>query len=412
MSVLNRPLFQRYARQPMMQQPMQQPMMQQPTGVMASSPELMQASMGYKQGGMVQGYQNGMIVNANSYSDPFLNPPAQEPAVQAPVAQAPAVQAPVDITQSPTSFLDSILSPTTGAFGGTGSFEPSTGPIMDSVFNLTTYIAKQMSGDDPLTGAENIGTAVENGTVEPEAVGLTKEELDQSPSEQASAALKAAGKNVPKGTKGKIEAMKSLISDAFGVDASRYDNLRSLNRAAIGFAIAEGGDIATALKQGAQGAAAIEEKQLSREDSMSKIALEQVFAEKMAAMKASAAGGAAGANKFRNPINAYQDALESAMEQGKDPGFKAQFLEPNGLSLTEYAQQQAMAVVQSSYTPGQLAGTPFASASEPAGKAVNITAPTATGGGLPVVTNQTEYDALPPGAEFIQNGETRSKPKE
>jgi hypothetical protein len=66
-----------------------------------------------------------------------------------------------------------------------------------------------------------------------------------------------------------------LISEAYGVDPSRYDNLRSLNRAMVGFTIAEGGDIATALKQGAAGAAKIEETQLAREDAITEAAIGQ-----------------------------------------------------------------------------------------------------------------------------------------
>ena len=327
MSVLNRPLFQRYARQPMMQQPMQQPMMQQPTGIMASSPELMQASMGYKQGGMVQGYQDGTTVHA----DPLarlraLAASGQDAAVyDAQRSGQPAT----DITLSPADFaagqankapapgsavndylnrVDSgeIFNENMAAIreANEGSEdEPSTsdgfvpqfpgdvpeGTLTDEPSTSDGFVP-QFPGDVPegtLTIAEALalGAKVEEGTVD---AGMTPKELDQSPSEQASAALKAAGKNVPKGTKGKIEAMKSLISDAFGVDASRYDNLRSLNRAAVGFAIAEGGDIATALKQGAQGAAAITEKQLAREDEITGMAVSQVFAEKAAAAKAAA----------------------------------------------------------------------------------------------------------------------------
>ena len=321
MSVLNRPLFQRYARQPMMQQPMQQPMMQQPTGVMASSPELMQASMGYKQGGMVQGYQDGTTVHA----DPLarlraLAASGQDAAVYA--AQRSGQPA-TDITLSPADFaagqankapapgstvndylnrVDSgeIFNENMAAIreaneGSEDGFVPQfpgdvpKGTLTDEPSTSDGFVP-QFPGDVPkgtLTIAEALalGAKVEDGTVD---AGMTPKELDQSPSEQASAALKAAGKNVPKGTKGKIEAMKSLISDAFGVDASRYDNLRSLNRAAIGFAIAEGGDIATALKQGAQGAAAIAEKQMAREDEITGMAVGQVFAENTAAAKAAA----------------------------------------------------------------------------------------------------------------------------
>ena len=45
------------------------------------------------------------------------------------------------------------------------------------------------------------------------------------------------------------------------------------------------------------------------------------------------------------------------------------------------------------------------------GSAVSAPPPAAAGGGgLPTVSTQAEYDALPPGAQFIQNGQTRRKP--
>lgn len=380
MSVLNRPLFQRYARQPMMQQPMQQPMMQQPTGVMASSPELMQASMGYKQGGMVQGYQDGMTVNANSYSDPFLNPPAQEP----------AVQAPVDITQAPTEFKESITEPTVPTmFGFTEE------GVNQEVQKLTT------TPKDPMSEAIQTGeAAIESGLVKeiPPELQIAADTLvdpETTPTEETEEILKGMGKESPKGTKGKISAMKALISDTFGVDASRYDNLRSLNRAAVGFAIAEGGDIATALKQGAQGAAAIEEKQLSREDSMSKIALEQVFAEKMAAMR-NAATNAGKASDY-TPERLRQRAIEAILRNPDQFNvYNAETGQVDPAAVQREADILVTAMAQN----------------DPSAGAVDITDPTATGGGLPVVTNQTEYDALPPGSEFIQNGKTRSKPNE
>lgn len=239
MNVLNRPLFQRYARQPMMQQPM----MQQPVGIMASSPELMQASMGYNQGGPVLGYRKGTVVRPT-----------------------------VDITQEPVEFKETIT-----------ETETVTQKPMQIAPSPQTNNNRVEEPSKPATNefaeAEKLGTqAFEN-----------NENLNLTPSEEATEILSSLGKDVPKGTKGKIDAMKSLISDTFGVDASRYDNLKALNRAAVGFAIAKGDDIAAALESGARGAAAIEQSRLSREDSMSKIALEQVFAEKLAGMRNAAA---------------------------------------------------------------------------------------------------------------------------
>lgn len=264
MNVLNRPLFQRYARQPMMQQPM----MQQPVGIMASSPELMQASMGYNQGGPVLGYRRGTVV-----------------------------QPTVDITQEPIEFQETVTETEVATPGNRAGV--IIGETTDSA-----AAAPDNSDADKLAEAEKIGEqAVDE--------NATEEDKNLTPSEEADKIIAGMGKDAPKGTKGKIGAMKDLIKETFGVDASRYDNLKSLNRAMVGFAIAEGGDIASALKQGAAGAAAIEEKSLARDDSMSQMALQQVFAEKLAGMRNAAA--MAGKASDYTPERLRQRAIEAIL---------------------------------------------------------------------------------------------------
>lgn len=331
---------------------MQQPMMQQPVGIMASSPELMQASMGYNQGGPVQGYAGGKTVTpgnragviiGETYSDPFLNPPAT-----------------VDITQEPIEFQETVTTPGNRAGVIIGETTDSAAAAPDN------------SDADKLAKAEELGTKVVD-------KNSTEGDKNLTPPEEAGTILAAMGANVPKGTKGKIGAMKDLIKETFGVDASRYDNLKSLNRAMVGFAIAEGGDIASALKQGAAGAAAIEEKSLARDDSMSQMALQQVFAEKLAGMRASRSGAPGGANRPRSPINAYQDARESAMRLAQDPVFAVR-INKSGKTIEQWVHEQALGVVERSYTPEQLVGTRFAQPVEET-DAVDITTPTVTGVG-------------------------------
>ena len=369
MNVLNRPLFQRYARQPMMQQPMmQQPMMQQPVGIMASSPELMQASMGYNQGGPVQGYAGGktvtpgnragVIIGETTNSNPSLIPPPT-----------------VDITQEPIEFQETVTK-TPGNRAGV-----IIGETTDNFVQRSRHTANNETMADITaleSDAEKLAKAEELGT---EAVDKNSTEGDRNltPPEEAATILAGLGANVPKGTKGKIGAMKDLIKETFGVDASRYDNLKSLNRAMVGFAIAEGGDIASALKQGAAGAAAIEEKSLARDDSMSQMALQQVFAEKLAGMRASRSGATGGANRPRSPINAYQDTLESAKRMAQDDVVAAR-IRKSGKTIEEWAHEQALRVVERSYTPEMLVGTRFAQPVEET-DAVDITTPTVTGVG-------------------------------
>lgn len=304
MNTLNRPLFQRYARQPMMQQPM----MQQPVGIMASSPELMQASMGYNQGGSVQSPASSLgyyvvDVQGNIIKDTRPTTSREQ----------------VDITQEPIEFQETVTE-TVGGFTEEGlaqEVEKYSDPFLNP--DVPSEPKPEASDADTLSKAEQLGAqAVDNGELNPDtapaplaAAVNTLNDPDKTPTEEADAILAGMGKNAPKGTKGKIGAMKDLIRDTFGVDASRYDNLKALNRAAVGFAIAKGDDIAAALERGAQGAAAIEEKSLARDDSMSQMALQQVFAEKLAGMRNAAA--MAGKASDYTPERLRQRAIEAIL---------------------------------------------------------------------------------------------------
>ena len=292
---MNRDLFQRYARQPRPQAPAA------PSGIMASSPELMQASMRYQQGGMVQPpvaqprvnpqfrpdlmrYQQGGSVQSPASSLGYYVTDAQGNIIKDTRPTNSREQ--VDITETPTEFKETVT-------------EKPADTNMPMQFGFTAegvdQEVKKFVDDDAIKQAEKAGEAVISGDVTPENVPPELEDAlkkvqnpDASNPEKTAAILGAAGVEVPKGTKGKIAAMKKLISEAYGVDPARYDNLRSLNRAMVGFTIAEGGDIATALKQGAAGAAKIEETQLAREDAITEAAVSQTFAEKNAALKAAA----------------------------------------------------------------------------------------------------------------------------
>ena len=287
-NIMNRDLFQRYARQPRPQAPAA------PSGIMASSPELMQASMRYQQGGMVQPPVAQPRVNPQFRPDlmRFQDGGGVIPDPMAGYSEmgarmgAEAVRKQVDITETPTEFKETVT-------------EKPADTNLPTSFGFTAegvdQEVKKFVDEDAIKQAEKAGEAVISGDVTPENVPPELEDAlkkvqnpDASNPEKTNAILGAAGVEVPKGTKGKIAAMKKLISEAYGVDPARYDNLRSLNRAMVGFAIAEGGDIATALKQGAAGAAKIEETQLAREDAITEAAVGQTFAERNAALKASA----------------------------------------------------------------------------------------------------------------------------
>ena len=302
---------------------MQQPMMQQPVGIMASSPELMQASMGYNQGGPVQS------TTRKDYGKNFVPTPLGYKIVDdqgniiREYTKPTTSRERVDITQEPIEFQETVtetVPDTVGGFTEAGlaqEVEKYSDPFLNP--DVPSEPKPEASDADTLSKAEQLGAqAVDNGELNPDTAPApladavtTLNDPNKTPTEEADAILAGMGKDAPKGTKGKIGAMKDLIRDTFGVDASRYDNLKALNRAAVGFAIAKGDDIAAALERGAQGAAAIEEKSLARDDSMSQMALQQVFAEKLAGMRNAAA--MAGKASDYTPERLRQRAIEAIL---------------------------------------------------------------------------------------------------
>lgn len=306
-NVMNRGLFRRYARQP------QAP--QAPSGIMASSPELMQTAMRYQQGGMVQ-------------------PPVAQPRVNPqfrPDLMRFQEGGNIDITQAPTEFklTNARGQPIRGAITETPAEQPVGGrnapgsPMSGAGPKEEPVVVDEVdeaiaTGEAVLSGKQQVDPSIIPDELSGAAGVLGNPESTDS--EVADAITDALGKGKGKGTKGKIQALKDTISDVFGVDASRYDSLKALNRAAVGFSIARGDDIADALAKGVQGAAAIESQQLAREDKMSEMALQQAFAEKVAGIKA--AGSGTGARKF-SPTEAYDDQVLSTARtilQNSPPG--------------------------------------------------------------------------------------------
>jgi len=180
----------------MMQQPMmQQPMMQQPVGIMASSPELMQASMGYNQGGPVQGYAGGktvtpgnragVIIGETTNSNPSLIPPPT-----------------VDITQEPIEFQETVTETvgpeTVGGFTEEGlaqEIKKYSDPFLNP--DVQSEPKPEASDADTLSKAEQLGAqAIDNGELNPDTAPApladavnTLNDPDKTPTEEADAIL-------------------------------------------------------------------------------------------------------------------------------------------------------------------------------------------------------------------------------
>ena len=372
-NVMNRGLFRRYARQP------QAP--QAPSGIMASSPELMHTAMRYQNGGMVQQVQPPV-------AQPRVNPQFRPDLMRFANGTGPQgiqVTEQVDISQAPTEFklTNARGQPIRGAITETPAEQPvggrnAPGSPMSGGSQKEPVVVDEVdeaiaTGEAVLSGEQQIDPSIIPPELSDAAAVIGNPESTDS--ETADAITNALGKGKGKGTKGKIQALKDTISEVFGVDASRYDSLKALNRAAVGFAIARGDDIADALAKGVQGAAAIEEKQIAREDAMSKMALEQAFAEKIAGMRNAAA--MAGKASDYTPERLRQRAIESIL---KNPDqFDVYNPETNAVDPVK-VQEQANILVQSMIQSGG---------------GVDITTPTATGD-----TTTTSTMPTTPGTRF------------
>jgi len=210
-------------------------------------------------------------------------------------------------------------------------------------------------------------------------------------------------------TKQRVAAYQEMFKEFLGEGDEDANEEKWHNLAMIGFAIAAGQDpsalanIANGMLEGSKVMKGDRAARRKREDSITSMAIEQVFSEKAAERDAqlrrdiAAAKGGSGFRDPRSPSDA-EDLL-------KDNRYRSILLKQNNVApenqeawLDQWSTNKAMTTVQSAYgsqTP-EFGGTQ------------TQTTPTATD--LPTVSTQQEYDALPPGSEFIQNGQKRKKP--
>ena len=160
--------------------------------------------------------------------------------------------------------------------------------------------------------------------------------------------------------------MAKVAKKTFGKKLNSNDKIDGLNKAITGFAIAAGTSPRASVNLANGMLVGLQEMKSTEQG--------RVNAAAVAANAAAKGGGASGAKSstYRTPGNAYQDAIADAMEAG-DRGV------PEGMTLTQYAEQYARNLVSNSYTPEQLAGTAFEGTSKMASGAGSQPAP----GGAP-----------------------------
>jgi len=216
-------------------------------------------------------------------------------------------------------------------------------------------------------------------------------------------------------TKQRVAAYQEMFKEFLGEGDEDANEEKWHNLAMIGFAIAAGQDpsalanIANGMLEGSKVMKSDRAARRKREDSITSMAIEQVFSEKAAERDAqlrrdiAAAKGGSGFRDPRSPIDAFLNAKSDAKKLLDDVTYRS-MLEKQGVDdFDQWASNQAMRTVQETYPSSTLIGTPFEIKEPP-----TQTTPTATD--LPTVSTQQEYDALPPGSEFIQNGQKRKKP--
>jgi hypothetical protein len=216
-------------------------------------------------------------------------------------------------------------------------------------------------------------------------------------------------------TKQRVAAYQEMFKEFLGEGDEDANEEKWHNLAMIGFAIAAGQDpsalanIANGLLEGSKVMKSDRAARRKRDDSITSMAIEQVFsektAEKDAQLRRELAAAESGYRDPRNPIDAFLNAKSDAEGLLTDITFRKVLLEQNNVApenqeawLDQWSTNRAMKTVQSAY----------GSQTPEFGGPQTQTTPTATD--LPTINTQEEYDALPPGSEFIQNGQKRKKP--
>jgi hypothetical protein len=223
--------------------------------------------------------------------------------------------------------------------------------------------------------------------------------------------------------KEKLELFKEIYGEK---DEDRARD-KAMSLAMIGLAIAAGQspdaltNISQGLSVGLQGMGEQNRARREQERGLKTLALESAIGEQSAAAEAEAEAArmdleqankieleeekarinalyGAGSREARNIIDFTQNAYDSAFEAASGqtaPDYDSKVETPHQYAMRQ--AQQAAGGMQRMF-PGYGGGS------------VGTSAP--TGGTIPEVTNKAEYDALPPGAAFTQNGQSRVKPQQ
>lgn len=196
-----------------------------------------------------------------------------------------------------------------------------------------------------------------NANVLDKAAGLLPN-LDTDPPETVAAELLDTAAATGAEITGDMQAdLARIYQNLTGDPAAFEKNIDSLNKGIIGAAIGAGTsarateNISKGLLVGLEGARATEERRLGDARALQ---LAEIQARTAEAKKAAGGVDGAASRDYRNPVDAFQDAYQAVMNAGE---FDLDI--PEGMSRQDYAEQVATALIQRSYTPDQLVGSPF-----------------------------------------------------
>lgn len=392
MSVLNRKLFsQREARTKLRDM----------GGIMSSSPEL---------SGEVQRFQNGMMVRPQPRPDrapQTVEPPATVPVVGDLIFE--------DLSTEDRNLVDTMVNrfgvsreEAISRLSERGEFEPRPleevappgigseviQPRLDEINPRSPFVSQvaQFFETPPETETapdaedeEEAATTVDPSRIVEEA-GIAADEL-------ASAITGDADLDEdPDTLRSRYQQRLELFQEVFGSDEPTARD-RAMQLAMIGLAIASGQspnalqNIASGALAGMQAMSQQERERRNQQRELRSLAVESAMQDIREERNLTTREERAAAQRDAAIREAYDVAYREAV------GLYDTAPDAEGMSVEEYAHQYAQESIDRRFgeTPGTGAAT--------------------TDADLPVVTTQEEYDALPPGAFFIQDGQRRRKPQ-
>ena len=214
-------------------------------------------------------------------------------------------------------------------------------------------------------------------------------------------------------TQDRVKAYETMFKEMLGEGDEDTQKEMWHNMAMIGFAIAAGEspralqNIANGLLEGTKMMKQDRATRQEREDRIKMLAISEGLQDERAAAKTASAERIAALKAVgegrdpRNPIDFWQNTYNTALTAASE-GAAYDLVE--GETPEQYAARKADAALSAnrerfaSYAPTATLG---------GGEEI---APVATDVTVPTITTQAEYDALPPGASFIQDGKRRKKP--